>query len=140
MQIKLLQQFLLQRNLGIVQAEQETIGQNHSSTTILFQTVHDNRHEEVSRFRRCQIGGEVILNMRLFVTTIGRVHQDHIKLVIFGVVENITDQGIIMEDFRIIQTMQQHIGNAENVGELLFFNSVCGNGIGFLVCYGFNLG
>lgn len=53
MQIELREQLLLDCNLGIICTKQEPIRQDNSPTTILFQTVHDNRHKEICGLRAC---------------------------------------------------------------------------------------
>ena len=81
----------------------------------------------------------MVLYFRLFRSSIGRVHQNHIDPIILGIVQHVTQQGIVMEHLRHVQVMQQHIRDAKHIGELLFLNTVNGVGILFLVLGGFDL-
>ena len=49
MEIELPQQFLFDIHLGVVGAKQEAVRQDYRRSAILFQPVHDNRHEQVRR-------------------------------------------------------------------------------------------
>ena len=48
-------------------------------------------------------------------------------------------QGVIMVDPRVIQIMQQQVGDAEHIRELLFLNAIDGIAEGCLVLCGLNL-
>ena len=54
--------------------EEEPVGDHNGRTSILFQTIRDERHEEVRRFRALELRGEVLLDDRLFAAAVGRIH------------------------------------------------------------------
>lgn len=108
-QVKLSQQFLLDVHLGVVGAEQEAIGQDHRCPTIALQSVHDDRHEQVSGLTAGKVVWEVIFHIGLFAAAIGRIHQHHIELVVLGIVQHISRQGIVVVNAGDIQPVQQQI-------------------------------
>lgn len=81
----------------------------------------------------------MILHVVLLAAAVGRVHQDDIKLIIHRVVEHIMKQGILMEHARHIQPMQQQVGDAEHVRELLLLDAVYGLAVLLLVRCVFHL-
>ena len=91
MQIEFGQQFLFEVDLRVIGAEQETVGQNHRTTSVLFQTVHNDRHKEIGSLGRREVSREVVLHFRFLAAAIGRIHQDHVELVIRGIVQNVAD-------------------------------------------------
>ena len=132
MQVEFGQQFLFDVYLGVVGTEQETVRQNHCHTTVLLQTVHNDRHEEVCSFAACKVSGEMIFNICLFAAAVGRVHENHVKLIVHGVVQYVLEQGVVVEYTRNIQPMQQKVGDAKHIGELLFLDAV--DGVAILLC------
>lgn len=73
MQVEFGQQLFLDVQLGVVRAEQEAIGQDHRSTAIFLQPVHDDGHEQIGSFRAGQVGGEMVLDLGLLIAAVGRV-------------------------------------------------------------------
>ena len=139
MQVEFGQQFLFDVDLGVIGTEQESVGQNHRHTTILLQTIHDDRHEKVSSFAACKIIWKVILYIRLFTAAVGRVHKNDIKLIVYGVVKYIFEKGIVMVHTRNIKSVQKEIGDTKHIRELLFLNTINRIAVFFCICCTANL-
>ena len=133
MEVELRQQLLFQVDLGPVRAEQEAVGQDHRRPAALLQTVHDDRHKEVRGLGAGQVVGEMVLDLRFLAAAEGRVHEDHVELVVLGVVQHIPQKGVVVIHPRDVQPMQQQVRDAEHVGELLLFDAVDGIAVGRLV-------
>ena len=128
-------ELLLDVHLGVVQTEQETVRHDNSSPALLLQAVHDNRKKEVRGLGACQIVREEALNGLVLMSTIGRVHQDNIELIRICIVQQIMLQRVHVIDVRSLNVMQQHIGDAQHIWELLLFNAIYGVCIqGFILC------
>ena len=123
-QIELGNELLLDVHLGIVQTEQETVRHDNSSPAVLLQAVHDNRKKEVRSLGACQIVREEALNGLVLMPAVGRIHQDHIKLVLVRVVQQIVFQRVHVVDIRNLNVMQQHIGHAQQIGKGLLLNAI----------------
>ena len=80
----------------------------------------------------------MILYLCLFRAAVGRVHQNHIDLIILGVVQHVAQQGVVVEHLRHVQIMQQHICDAKHIGKLLFLDAVNRVGVPFFVFCGFD--
>ena len=122
--IEILKQLFLQIDLCVVQAEQESVWENNRYPSVFPEPVHDYRHEQVCGLAACKIIREVILHIVLLAATIRRVHQDDIELVIFCVIEKVSQQRVVMEYLRGVYVMKKHVCDAEHVRELLLFNTV----------------
>ena len=62
----------------------------------------------------------------LLAAAVGGIHQHHVHLILPGIVQHVMRQGIVMINAGYIEPMQQQIGYAEHIGELLFFDAVDG--------------
>lgn len=133
MKVEFSQKFLLQGHFGVVLAEQESVRQNYRSPTVLFQPLHDQSHEKVGSFAALEFFGEVVLDGLVLVATIGRIHKDHVKGVPLGIVQQVPAQGIAVFHPGPIHIVEQQIGDAEHIGEGLFFHPIDRPGILFLV-------
>ena len=80
----------------------------------------------------------MVLYFRLFRSSIGRVHQNHINLIVLGIVQHITQQSVVVEHLRHVQIMQQHICDAKHIGKLLFLDAVNRVSVLFFVLGGFD--
>ena len=67
---------------------------------VLFESVHDNRHEEVCGFGGCEVVGEVAFDVGFFVPAVGRIHEYDVELVFGCVVENVVSEGVPVKDLR----------------------------------------
>ena len=99
--------------------EQKAIWHNDGCSPTLGESVHNQYHKEIGCFARCEVGGEVLLDVGLLIASVGRIHQDDIVLILVRIIEYILDEGVIVHDGWGIDIVQEHIGDAENVGELL---------------------
>ena len=68
----------------------------------------------------------MIFHFCFLIATIGRIHQNNIKLIIHSVIQNILQQRVIMVNLRHINTMQQHICDTQHTWKLLFLNTING--------------
>ena len=68
----------------------------------------------------------MVLHILLFAAAVGRIHQDHVKLILLRVVQYVVQQRVVVEHLRHIEAVQQQIGDAEHVGELLLLDAVDG--------------
>ena len=66
----------------------------------------------------------MVLHFCFLIAAVRRIHQNNIELIIPCVVQNIFQQRVVMVNFRHINTMQQHIGDAQHIRKLLLLNSV----------------
>ena len=124
MQVKLAEQLFLDIHLGVVCAEQEAVRQYDRRAAVLFQPVHDDGQEKIGGLAACEIVREVVFHVCLFAAAVGRVHKDHVKLIVFCVVQHVAEKRVIMEYARVVQPVQQKIGDAEHVRKLLFLYAV----------------
>lgn len=115
MQVELIHQLLLDRNLCIICSEEKTIRKDNSSPTILHQAIHDNAHKQVSCLGACQIRRKVILHVIFLGASIWRIHQHNVELIFLRIVQNILEQAVVVIYTRILNAMQEHISNAEHI-------------------------
>ena len=80
----------------------------------------------------------MVLYLRLFRAAVGWIHQNHIDLIVLGIVQHITQQSVVVEHLRHVQIMQQHICDAKHIGKLLFLDAVNRVGVLFFVFCGFD--
>ena len=69
----------------------------------------------------------------LLIAAVWRIHQNDIKLVIVRIVQYIFCQRVAVIDLGRVDIMQQHIGDAEHVRELLLLDAIDRLGIFFAV-------
>ena len=134
-----MQQFLFDVQLGVVGAEQKAVGQDDGRPAAGLEPVHDHRHKQVGGLAAGQVGGKVVFDVGLFTAAVGRVHQNHVEAVLRGVVQHVVQQGVVVVDLGVVQVMQQQVGDAEHIGELLFLNAIDGVAEGCLVFGGLDL-
>ena len=137
-QVEFRKQLLLDAHLGVVRAEEKAVGQDHRRAAVLFQAVHDDGHEEVGRLGACEVGGKMALHVRLLATAVGGIHEDDVELVALGVVQDVVQEGVGVEHLRHVQVVQEHVRDAEHVGELLLLDAVDGVAVGLAVFSSFS--
>ena len=118
------QELFLDIELGVVRAKEETVRKDDRRASVFLQTVEDQRHKEIGRFTAGQIVGEVALDVGLFAAAVGRIHHNDIETVFVRIVQDVADEGIVVDDVWHVYIMQEHIGDAEHVGELLLLDAV----------------
>ncbi len=138
MEVELRQQLTLEVDLRVVRPEEEAVRQDDGGAAVPFQAVHDDGHEEVGGFGACEIGGKMVLHVGLFAAAVGGIHEDHVEAVVVGIVQNVFQQGVVVEDVGLVQIMEEHVRDAEHVGELLLLDAVDGSAEGGAVRRGFD--
>ena len=123
-QVEFMQQFLFDVQLGVVGAEQKAVGQDDGRPAAGLEPVHDHRHKQVGSLAAGQVGGKVVFDVGLFTAAVGRVHQNHVEAVLRGVVQHVVQQGVVVVDLGVVQVVQQQVGDAEHIGELLFLDAI----------------
>ena len=126
MKVELAEQLLFDVQFGVVGAKQKAVGQDHRRPSAGLEPVHDNRHEQVSGFTAGQIGRKVVFHICFFAATVGRIHQNNVHPILSGVVQHIMQQSIVVVDTRVVEVVQQQVGDTEHIGELLFLDAVDG--------------
>ena len=81
----------------------------------------------------------MVLDLRFLAAAVGRIHQHHVELIVLGIVQHVLQEGIIVINLRDVQSVQQHVGNAQHIGELLLFNAEDGTAVSRPICNGFHL-
>ena len=132
-EVEFLQQLLLEIDFRVVGAEEEAVRQDDGGAAVLFETIHDDGHEKVRRFGTCEIGGEDVLDVRLFAAAVGGIHEHDVEAVVVGVVQDVLQQRVAVEDVGHVQIMEEHVRDAEHVGELLLLDAMDGIAEGRLV-------
>lgn len=106
MEVKLAHQLPLDGDLRIIGTEKEAIREDDRRASVLLETVHNDRHEEVCGLGACEVRREVRLHFIFLRAAIRWIHEDHIELVLLGIVEDVPEQRIVMIDPRYIDAMQ----------------------------------
>ena len=126
-QIELFEQLRFDGDLGVVRPEQEAVRQNHRCPSGLLHSIHDDGHKQVRSLTAGKVGGKVCLDLILFAAAVGRIHQNHIKAVFIGIIQNFFQQGVIMINTGRVDVVKQHVGHTQHIGELFFLNTVNGS-------------
>ena len=71
----------------------------------------------------------MVLDLRLLAAAVGRIHEDHVKAVVVGVVQHVLQQGVVVIDPGHVQPVQQQVRDAEHIRELLFLDAVDGGAV-----------
>jgi hypothetical protein len=120
-QLAVAQQQFLQRAFDAI-AKQKAIGQHHGGAAVFFQQLlDDERHEHVGGFAGAQVGRVVAADAIIFVAAKGRVGDDAIDLVVGAPFVPADAQRVAVLDLAgHVDAVQQHVGGAQQVGQLLF--------------------
>ena len=129
-EIELTKKLFLDGKFGVVRSKEEAVRQDDCGPAMLCQTILDDHHKEVGCLAGCKVAGEVALHFVLLVSAIRWIHQDNIETVIIRIVQDILGERVAMIDLWRIDIVEQHIGDAKHVGELLLLDSVDALGIG----------
>ena len=108
-QVEIPEQLCLNGNLCVICSKKETIRNNDSSTAIFLQAIHDKHHEEISSLATAHIRRKVRFHVGLFITSVGWIHQNNIKLVSVCIVENILCKRVVVIYQWRVNTMQQQV-------------------------------
>ena len=123
------EEFLLDVDLGVVGAEEKAVGEDDGGAAAGLEAVHDDGHEEVGGLGAGEVGGEMALDVGLFAAAVGRIHEDDVEAVVVGVVEDVSKEGVGVEDLGDVEVVEEHVGDAEHVGELLLLDAVDGGAV-----------
>ena len=66
----------------------------------------------------------MLLDVVLLAAAVRRIHQYDVKLVVVGIVEHILCQRVVVHHLGRVDVVEQHIGDAEHIGELLFLDAI----------------
>ena len=138
-QVEIRQQLLFDVQLGVVGAEQKAVGQDDRRAAAGLEPVHDDRQKQVGGFAAGEVCREVVFDVGLLAAAVGRIHQHHVELVVRGVVQHVVQQAVVVVDAGVVQVVQQKVGDAEHIGELLFLDAVDRAGPGRLIGGGLHL-
>lgn len=104
-------------------AEEGTVGEDDGGAAVGLEEADDEGQEEVGRFAGAEVGGEVGLDAVLFAAAEGRVGDDDIDAVGSRVADVGAGEGVVVADEAgVFDAVEQHIGDAEHVRELLFLD------------------
>ena len=115
MQVEVLQEGRLDSQFGTIGTEEEAIGDDDTGATGSLEPTHDKHHKEVGRFGRAHVGREILLGSGIGTATIGRVHGNHIHLVLLLERRDRRTQRVAMGDIGFVHIMHQQIGDREQV-------------------------
>jgi len=117
-EVALLHQMLLQPCLDAL-AEQRAIGKHHGGASVSFQQAHDEGKEQVGRFLGAE-RWEIVLDAVFFASAERGIGEDDIHTLLLAPGNQRSRQCVVVAyETRILDAVQQHVGNAEHVGELL---------------------
>ena len=124
-QAELFQQFALQCGLGAL-AEEKAVGQNHGCLAgVVFQKVHDQRHEEVGGLAGLVLAREVVLDTVLLHAAKGRVGDDKVHSISGAIILERAAQGVVMTDVGgHVDAVQHHVGHGQHVRQGFLLNAV----------------
>lgn len=125
-EVELRDQLLLEGDLGAIRSEEEAVRQDDGGAAIPLEAAEDDGHKEVCGLAAGQICGEVLLDGILFRAAVWRIHENDVKGVSLGVVEQIAGERVVVHHVGGVQAMKQEVGDAEGVGELLLLDAVEG--------------
>ena len=113
------QQALLQPRFDAL-AEQAAIGQHNRGPAAGLEQANEQGQEQISGFAGAELGRKIILNAVFLHTPKGRIGKDQIHLIGRAVAGVGPGQAVVVQhEAGILDPMQEHVGNAEHVGQLL---------------------
>ena len=66
----------------------------------------------------------MLFDIVLLASAIRRIHKNNIKFIFVRIVEHVACQRVVVHDFRRIDVVQEHIGNAQHIRELFLLYSI----------------
>ena len=126
MQVAIFQQFFFEAGFHAF-AKEKAVGQDHSSTPLVFEQVNNERHKQVCGFAGTEGGREVVFDAIFFHATKGRVGDDDVDAVFVGIVPQRPAQRVVMLNIGGgVNAMQNHVGDAEHMRQGFFVNAING--------------
>ena len=105
-------------------AEERAIWQHETSAAAGLEQLHDEHQKEVGGLPRAELGGEVRLDAILLHAAEGRVCHDHVHTFLWPPITQWTCETIVVPDVgRDVDPVQEEIGHAQDVRQMLFLDA-----------------
>ena len=104
-------------------AEERAVGQHHGSPSFWLENADDESQEKVRGLAGLEVLGEVAFDPVFLASAEGRIGENDIDTVSCCIADIRPRQRVVVTDeTRVLDAMQEHIGNTEHVRELLFLD------------------
>ncbi len=121
-EVALLHQMFLEPGLYSL-AEQRSVGQHHRGAPARLQQADDESEEQVRGLASAEMLREVRLDAVLLLAAEGRVGEHDVHPVLLLPADIGAGQGVVVADeARVLDAVQQHVGDAEHVRELFLLH------------------
>lgn len=105
-------------------AEEGAVGQDDAGAASGLEELHDEDEEEVRRLAGAELGGEVGLDAVFLHAAEGRIGHDAVDAFLRAPVAEGAAEGVVMADAGgDVDAMEEEVGHAEDVGEVLFLDA-----------------
>ena len=122
MQVAFGQQSLLQPRFDAL-AEQGAIRQHNRGPAAGFEQADEQGQKQIGRFAGAELGREVVLNAVFLLAAEGWIGDDHVHLIGRPIIAIGPGQGVVTpHEAGILDAMQQHVGDAQHVGNGLLLD------------------
>ena len=126
MQVALLHQMFLEPRLDAL-AKERSIGQHNRRAAVGFKDAHDEREKEVGGLAGLEVPREVAFDAVFFLAAEGRIGEHDVDAVRLRIADVGPGEGVVAADEAgVLNAVEQHVGDAEHVGKLLFLDSLEG--------------
>ena len=133
-EVEVVEEALLEGALDGVVAEEEAIGEDDGGAAAGLEAVEDEGNEEVGGLGAGEVLGEVTADGGGLGAAVGGIHEDDVEAVVVIVVEEVfLGEGVAVEDVGGVDIVEEEIGDAEAVGELLLLDAEDGGADGGLL-------
>ena len=121
-QVALLHQMFLEPRLHAF-AEERAIGQHHGGAAFWLQDADDEGEEEVGGLAGLEVLGEVALDAVFLAPAEGRIGENDVHAIDWRVADVGPRQRVVVaHEAGILNAVQQHVGDAEHVRQLLLLD------------------
>ena len=124
MEVEILEQFFFDASADAV-AEERAVGHDHRGACRASggasQLAHDELEEEQGRLGGLRVGGKIALDAFFFLAAERRVGEDDVHAVPVADLGELLAERVAVVDLRGVQTVQQEVHLAEQIGERLGF-------------------
>ena len=124
MQVAAFQQQLAQADGGVIGIGKEGILDDHTRPAARFQDLDEMLQKQKSGL--AGLDGEVLLHLGAFLAAKGRIGQDDIVAVFLLNIGQVLRQRVGMQDVRRFDAVQDHVHDADDVGQRFLFFAVEG--------------
>ena len=108
-------------------AEQRAVRQHHGGAATWFEQTNDEGKEQIGCFARAEMLREVGLDAVLFPPAEGRVGEDDVDAFVLLPADVGPGQRVVVaHEARVLDAVQQHVGDAEHVGQRLLLHCAQG--------------